>query len=393
MHPLSWFDNRTLLVCQCLLAAIFVCILFCIRRAYPTLRGTRSLTYAFLLGIPATLLLALRGNIPFLLSVVVANLMVYTCLLLVYCSLLEFFEDDRYFTFAFYFTGVIASLHIYFSLVHDRIVTRIIIVAVATSVFRLLMTWTILVHAHRLTHRLLFAATTFIFALVSISRIVLTFRHGAPQDYLQQNAVQTYILLLGFLYIASEGVFFLTLIYFHFTAMVDARARVDSLTGTLNRRGIEDRLVEELARSARAGTTVSILLIDLDHFKQINDTLGHPAGDDAIRHVSSSISSTLRTFDLLGRFGGDEFLLILPEVPATIAHSVAERLRNSLATLPSLPTLSIGIAQSDPGESIPSLLARADQALYQAKAAGRNCSRFQPSGAAPLTPSQSTLSR
>lgn len=391
MHPLTWFDNRTLLVCQCMLAAIFSCILVFIHRAYPTLRGTRTLAIAYLLGIPATLMLALRGAIPFILSVVVANIIVFISQLLVYRSLQEFFDDKRFFTFALYFTGVISLLQIYFSVVHDRIVIRIFVIATATGIYRLLKTWILLVHSERRTHRLLFAASTFLFAVTSLSRVVLTHRNGAPLDYMQQNAVQTYTLLLGFLSIASEGVFFLVLIYFEFATMIDYKARVDVLTGTLNRRGIESRLIEELARSSRAGTTVSILLIDLDHFKQINDTLGHPAGDAALRHVSSGITATLRTFDLLGRFGGDEFLLVLPEVPATTALTIAERFRGSLAASPGSPTLSIGIAQSDPGESAPSLLARADQALYEAKAAGRNCSRFRPSDTATLPTTQTAL--
>ena len=149
----------------------------------------------------------------------------------------------------------------------------------------------------------------------------------------------------------------------------------------MNRHGIEAQLSTELDRALRNRHSLSALLIDIDHFKSINDSAGHAAGDDALRFVSKGISSSLRSYDLVGRYGGDEFLLLLPETTANQACEVAERIRNLLNVAaqtfaPALrPTVSIGIAQTLQNDTIITLLARADAALYDAKHAGRNCVR------------------
>lgn len=161
----------------------------------------------------------------------------------------------------------------------------------------------------------------------------------------------------------------------------------DPLTGVNNRRYIERRLQEEIGRSMRHGYTLSCLYIDIDHFKQINDRLGHQAGDEVLRCVAERIKEELRLSDALGRFGGEEFVALLIDAEQEDALHVAERIRLSIAEQPlslssgeSLDvTISVGIAAllrpdiSTPIETlVREFVARADQALYQAKAGGRN---------------------
>jgi diguanylate cyclase (GGDEF)-like protein len=154
----------------------------------------------------------------------------------------------------------------------------------------------------------------------------------------------------------------------------------DLLSGVLNRRGIELKLTTELKRAARSGQNLSVALIDIDHFKTINDRAGHAAGDSALRDVVSAVSERLRAHDFLGRFGGDEFLLVLPQTSCSDAVLVSSRIEQSVRGL-SVPgaglplTVSIGVTQATPGEVADPLLARADKALYTAKNEGRNCCR------------------
>ncbi|MCS7181978.1 MAG: diguanylate cyclase [Thermoanaerobaculum sp.] len=159
---------------------------------------------------------------------------------------------------------------------------------------------------------------------------------------------------------------------------------LDSLTRLLNHRAIFERLGEELARASRRGLEVSVILADLDHFKEINDTYGHLAGDAVLRAAAQLFRHLLRASDGLGRYGGEEFMVVLPETTLEAASHTAERLRQSLErqTVPLATgekvsvTASFGVACASElvGPKNPdALVSLADMRLYQAKAAGRNC--------------------
>ncbi|MDX2199288.1 MAG: GGDEF domain-containing protein [Phycisphaerae bacterium] len=160
----------------------------------------------------------------------------------------------------------------------------------------------------------------------------------------------------------------------------DRDARFDALTGLYNRRGIEERLQIELRRAARYHTALSILMVDLDGLKQINDRDGHPAGDEAIRHAAARMQAMLRESDCAGRLGGDEFLVVLPATNAEGARLAAERILNQLrqkqdASGKPLIGASIGGAEAARGAAVSELIAIADDALYGAKRDGRGCVR------------------
>jgi diguanylate cyclase (GGDEF)-like protein len=162
-------------------------------------------------------------------------------------------------------------------------------------------------------------------------------------------------------------------------ARIEELAQFDELTGMLNRRMIMAALADEMARARRSGTPCSVALIDLDHFKRINDQFGHPTGDEALRTFSITAFANIRSIDKLGRYGGEEFLLILPETEPDTATQMLERLRaivagsNWTAIASSMAvTISGGITAVREDDSPDTALARADAALYRAKAAGRN---------------------
>jgi len=158
-------------------------------------------------------------------------------------------------------------------------------------------------------------------------------------------------------------------------------ATTDSLTGALNRGRFMARAADEVMRSLRYGRALSAIMLDIDHFKKINDTHGHATGDEAIRSVVRVCRSLVRGADILGRLGGEEFAILLPETPPQGAVLLAERLRRALAvTEVRIPggvgvtfTVSVGVSALRPGEeAVSALLARADEALYRAKNGGRN---------------------
>jgi diguanylate cyclase (GGDEF)-like protein len=166
-------------------------------------------------------------------------------------------------------------------------------------------------------------------------------------------------------------------------ALSDAerRAETDPLTGVLNRRSLIERLEAGCLRAQARDMPIALLFIDLDHFKQINDSYGHLAGDACLAAVVAPIQAELRQSDIVGRYGGEEFIVILSSASAAAAHPIAERIRERVASVrvegfgPSIRlTCSIGVAASDTlGVWGKHLIARADEAVYAAKRSGRNC--------------------
>lgn len=153
----------------------------------------------------------------------------------------------------------------------------------------------------------------------------------------------------------------------------------DALTGIGNRRMLMERLKAEAARAERLERPLTIVLADVDRFKAVNDCFGHDAGDRALIEIANVIKSGMRDYDMCGRWGGEEFMVILPELRAEEAAVVVERMRSMIAGLdlkvgevPVKLSASFGIAECRPGESISTAINRADMALYEAKRDGRN---------------------
>jgi diguanylate cyclase (GGDEF)-like protein len=168
----------------------------------------------------------------------------------------------------------------------------------------------------------------------------------------------------------------------HAKAAAEHLSLTDPLTGLANRRDLERRLREELDRARRSGEWLGCLMIDVDRFKEVNDRFGHAAGDAVLAEVASALEVSLRSFDVVARFGGDEFVALLPGAPLEAARQVAEALCDVVSTLavrvgrnqPIRLSISVGAVAHDPNssEGAGTLLERADAALFDAKRAGRN---------------------
>jgi len=158
---------------------------------------------------------------------------------------------------------------------------------------------------------------------------------------------------------------------------------VDGLTQIFNKRYFSEALTREIARASRYRRELSMVMFDLDHFKEVNDTHGHLAGDAVLKTLSLTIKAKIRTEDIFARYGGEEFAIILPEIDCHNAHQFAEKIRRIVETTEfrfegtQIPvTISMGVATLDPeAPGAAALIKRADERLYEAKAAGRNCVR------------------
>lgn len=165
---------------------------------------------------------------------------------------------------------------------------------------------------------------------------------------------------------------------------LEALARQDPLTGLANARALHESLQREVARAHRSSRPLSLILLDLDHFKEVNDQYGHLVGDQVLKGLGEVLEREARIADIPARYGGEELAVILPETDERQALQIAERLRKSvheahrMSFFPVHITASFGVAQVQPGQTPLSFFASADRALYRAKSDGRNCVRRDP---------------
>ncbi|WP_228125216.1 GGDEF domain-containing protein [Candidatus Methylospira mobilis] len=229
----------------------------------------------------------------------------------------------------------------------------------------------------RMAYRLTGGAYAFLVLLIAL-RAIATLRTDSPADHYYVNH--------GFLLLASVAQFcaafgFMLMLNYRLAAALEHAASCDSLTGALNRRSlalIADRLCLQLTKLQQP---LALIMLDVDHFKSINDRFGHPQGDDVLRRLAELARASIRNTDYLGRYGGEEFCVLLPNATESEALQIAERMRNSIANTP-LPTetgdtitctISIGICDSEHfGLDFETMVNQADKALYYAKQNGRN---------------------
>ena len=163
----------------------------------------------------------------------------------------------------------------------------------------------------------------------------------------------------------------------HTAKKLEKLSITDPLTSIYNRRKFNELLTIEVERSNRYQTQLSIIMCDIDHFKKINDTYGHDTGDQALKTFSEKINENIREVDIFARWGGEEFIILMPNVSIEDAYAAAEKLRKIIATteIEELEqiTASFGVTSLQSGETTESLIKRADQAMYNAKNSGRNC--------------------
>lgn len=372
-------DPRSLIVAAGVLSLVCTVLIFMMVRSFPpTIRGIRSWGVGCLLCLLSSPFFALRDIIPDFWSVVVANAFLLGGLFFQFAGLSCFTgrQVARRVLISIW-VGLLAIVA-WYTLAQPDYSARQVILGSAFTVLYLVSALRV-GEQEKLNYAIWFMRIAYLFiAIVSAARVVLVMTtspsiSGAslldpnPMQrlYLFMFSMSGLLLTLGFIQMAHEKLH--DLLRYH--------ASHDVLSGALNHGAVLQNLDREIASAERHGYPLSILMLDLDHFKQINDQYGHLVGDQVIADFSSGLRNQLRQLDFLGRYGGEEFLVLLPHTNGEGAVGVAERIREDLAQRSSSPkyTVSIGVASLMPGRGAQALLQAADQAMYRAKAAGRNC--------------------
>lgn len=374
--------SPTLLILAAILMAMVTTVLYAVWHFNRQIPGLRLWTLSYLFGFLFTVVLLLREQLPEGVSVVLTQgsvgLLGYLCLL----GGRAYMGQGR--LWHGYGVGAImlmVGVSVYLTAVQPNFGARFLISSWGSAAFYLLTAHVLArggLHAFPARYLMAFAAAMHgVFLLLR----PLVFRLGdalapgvdlvqaLPQLIVLESIVATVLIAFGILMLTNEFT----------TSALRRLAEMDSLTSVFNRRAFLTLLDKALSQARRTQSELHVLVIDLDHFKRINDTWGHKCGDDVLRHFVSLAASCLRMEDVMGRLGGEEFAIVLPTTDAAGAAAVAERLRTLVANQPALSehgpialTVSVGVTQCVTSDSSEMALQRADQAMYRAKELGRN---------------------
>ncbi len=375
-------DTRTLVIalvgiCLLLTAAAFL--------AWRVHRHITALAYwaaGALAGACGLALIALYGVWPAALVVPLANALVASTYVLNWFGVRSFAARPIPWRCGLAVLAAMTAGNMWFVVIDNDVTARILIACTGfcgMSLLAALELWR-MEPADKFRQAQRVTAMVFILhALFVAGRAVLTAWTEPVDSVLDPDPVQSASFLETILAVTAWGYGFLSMTSERLQADLDRIATIDPLTGAYSRRAFMNHAERELARAQRNGAPLTLLLLDLDRFKRVNDTFGHLAGDALLRLFSETVTTRLRRTDLFGRYGGEEFCLLLPDTDRSGAAALAEALRRDVVARP-LPfqgheitaSVSIGIAACRSGEDLDAALAAADLALYRAKRNGRN---------------------
>lgn len=367
-----------ILITSCFVALAMAGVLFIISRTYPkSIRGLTDWSWAALvMGLSLPLLIA-KGHVPDLFSIVLATLMILAGFMLMNAGIRKFSGTQARINRALLVLFVLAyvSLLAWFTYAQPSVAMRVAILNLFTLVVIFDLLRVALKQLPRTAGRnvLVFSLTILIGArVVRLASLMLGF--DQPTGVFDASVSQLVYLAIPTIMIPLGTISFVLLASEKLRRDLEFTSRYDDLTQCLNKRAAMEALQREIARARRHGSKLSIMLVDLDNFKHINDTHGHLEGDKVLVDFSKRVTRFLRETDQLSRFGGDEFMAVLPDTGLEQASLVAGRLHEAgREGQPIAWSVSIGLSEwLDQDDSVAALLTRADKALYKAKAFGRN---------------------
>lgn len=354
-----------------------------VRSSIPGLRGLTHLRRYVLCALGAVILLGLRARVPLFLSEIIPNLVLFAGTLFLYRAITEILGvRSVLLARAGVCCAAAAPVIIWFTYIRNSELARLethcaVLIAVlgisAATLYREPRPG--LRAPARACARLLAASV-----VVNAAWAAYGLLSRRSPNFLHPDAVHAGFSYLVMLLTLGNVVALGWVSFCVHREQLNTLAQTDALTGLLNRGAFEDLLRRELHRCERDGQRISLILLDVDYFKQVNDEHGHLVGDDVLRRIGMVLRAGTRPSDVLARFGGEEFVILLRDAALRPAEQVAERLRADMAALDDLPrelslTGSFGCAVSAPHETASELLARADEALYCSKREGRNLVR------------------
>ena len=389
-------DTRTLIFCggvgQMLAAMLLIGAALIHRREL----AARYWAAAYLMLALGTPLFFLRDTIPDFLSIVVANSLTTLGTYLIYVGVAQFERRPKHWRLGLGVVSASALGLAYWTYIDPNLPARVIVTNLAILPSSCMIAWT-LMRTRMTGQRLVPWTIAGLFGAVVIGN---TFRvmdaairwRGVGSNAFEAPLLALWLALtLALVFLSATG--FVVMIQLRVQSRLDRLANHDPLTGLLNRRAFRRQVIDALRRAEPGPVAGTLLLMDLDRFKQLNDHFGHLAGDRVLRAFADVLISGLPRDAIIGRFGGDEFCVLLPGVGADEASDHAECMRRATEGLavvigPALirVQVSIGVAELPPGLSFNELLRRADHALYRAKSAGRNAVVGAASAPEPVEP-------
>jgi diguanylate cyclase (GGDEF)-like protein len=375
-------DPRSVIILAGLMGVVMALVVFFMRRSYPaTIQGLDEWSQAPLMAFVSTMLFAARGFFPDFLTIVVANFVLYQACILYYAGSQKFLlgrRDTRGWTVL---NGCLALAMFWFSSVKPDFETRLLLITLAVSALFFFHAQLYMRHEGRVFGKRLMIGLLLAQALVAGLRFLSVVAGLAGSSLMDGTWIQSlYISMYSFtVLLLSIAVILMATDRVH--TEFEYLATRDPLTGALNRRAVLDACGAVFASGRRR---MALLMVDLDHFKDINDRFGHQMGDAVLREAVGRMQRAIGDKGLLGRYGGEEFVVLLPDVGKAEAMEIAARLKQNIdepfpadspmAAVGSM-AVSIGVAASESGTGsigVDDVLALADAALYRAKAMGRD---------------------
>lgn len=374
-------DIRTLCVITAMLSIVYFIGLSLLQKNQAPISGLFTLAMAILMLAIGFSLLSFGSTISIWLSKIAANTLIAFGFTLIVHSLCQFrITSFIYSKIAFILLPLVALSFIYYSLFEISTTTRIIIISLHVAICTSMSAYiTLKGKAEDLSLAIWLLAGIFFFnAFFMALRIAITVSGSDINNFLHAGNIHQLAFFMMVVLIIVVGFTFTWLINARLVSAVYTSSIKDSLTQLYNRRALEDIIPREFSRAQRNQSELSIIIVDIDHFKDINDSLGHQVGDIVLTKIGEILRTKLRKQDLGFRYGGDEFLIILPDTNTENAMIVANKIRKSIANCTFTPnqtepwTASFGISQLNKNEQWATLIQRADEALYSAKSNGRN---------------------
>ena len=380
------FDIRTLALTNILMDVFFGGGALVFARVHASFRGFKFLALSYFLFALGFIFLGLRNHISDFLSVVVANLMIITAFSLLLLGILKFLKYDKVLFEKIAITILLLMFvsFTYYTYVDVSVNARIIIITAIMAGYSIYIGVKILSH----NDAVIFSLTRFLgfsfvcAAFIFLFRMILSFQASEIDNFMNAGVIHAFS-LIALQFISVSSCFSLVICaHLQLADKLSTQATIDSLTNIFNRRAFDELAIKAVLQAQRELKPISLILIDIDFFKQINDNHGHQVGDKVLQEFSQRLQSCLRQYDILARYGGEEFVLLLPNTNETKALIIAEKLRSRIENptffidhnMQLTITASFGVATKE-GEDInwERLIELGDLALYSAKSSGRNC--------------------
>lgn len=366
-------DPRTIMLISGALGAVMAVVLYLLKRSYPpSIRGVELWATSLAMSFIAGALFSTIGKLPIPLSTTLPSLLTFFGPYVSMVGTQRFFGVRQRHLLWVTLILAAAGTSIWFTYMQPDYGTRLQLSTAVVATVCLVHAWLVWQKSGRTLAGRIATGVLVCAGSVQLMRFVTAGLYPAGENALDASAQNvTYLAAFAFaiVLIAISQVLLATE---RLREELERAATHDSLTDAYTRRYMKEALQRELSRCLRHKRQMALLLIDIDHFKKVNDSLGHQEGDRVLTEFVANIKALLRGADLLGRFGGEEFVVLLPETTPAVASSVAERVRSAMSSWGG-PTVSVGVTSSRAnGDSVDALLARADAAMYRAKSKGRN---------------------